>query len=108
MNDWAVVGIPPFELDRVRFLVTVLHFAGTFGDKDRHNYERVFGIGCVRLDSEHIVRRKELVYPLGFIRSQRLSLDFVGLFSRLVVKARCAVDNGQRAIYIRLGGRYYR
>lgn len=104
----AVVLVTPRELYFVKFLVAVLKLAGGVGNEYRGENKRVVAVGRVRLDSEHVVRRKELVDPLGFVRSQWPGLHLVGLGGRLVVEPRLAVDDGERAVYIRLCRSHHR
>jgi len=54
------------------------------------------------------VRRKELVYPSGFVRSQRSGLHFVCLSRRLVVEPRLTVDDGEGAFNVGLCGGFHR
>lgn len=107
-DDWAVFNISPCELDFVKFLVAVLYFAGAVGNEYRGEKQRVITVGRVRLDTEHIVRRKELVYPFGFVRSQRPGLHLVGLGRGLVVEPRAAVDDGEGAVNVGLCGGFHR
>lgn len=51
----AIVSKSPSELDRVKFLVTVLNLAGAVGDENRGKNQRVVTVGLVQLDSEYIV-----------------------------------------------------
>lgn len=101
-DDWTVLDVSPCELDLVKFFVAVLHFAGGVGNEDWNEKQRVITVCRVRLDSEHIVRRKELVYPSGFVRSQWPGLHLVSLRCGLVVEPRAAVDNGNGAVNVRL------
>ena len=104
----AVVCISPCELDLVKFFIAVLHLASGIGDKDEGHDKRIILVGRVRLDSEHIVRRKELVYPPSFVRSQRSGLHLVCFGRGLVVEPRAAVDNGKRAFNVGLCGGFHR
>lgn len=107
-HNRAVVCISPCELDLVKFLVAVLYLTGGVGNEYRDENERVVAVGRVRLDSEHVVRRKELVDPLGFVRSQWPGLHLVSLGRGLVVKPRLAVDDGERTVYVRLCRSHHR
>ena len=104
----AVVCISPCELDGVKFLVAVLYLAGAVCNEYRGEKQRVITVGRVRLDTEHIMRRKELVYPIGFVRSQRPGLHFVCLGRGLVVEPRLAVNDGKRAFNVGLCGGFHR
>ena len=99
MHHWAVVGISPSEFDGVKFGVAVVGFAGCIGNQDWRKHERIVGVGCVRLYAEHVVRCQELVYPVGFIGSERSGFDLVGFGCGLIVELGGAVDNRRRAFH---------
>lgn len=75
----AVVGISPCEFYAVEFFVTVLHLAGAVGDENVSHYVWLGVVDGVVLDTEYLVRGKELVYPLRFVSGERSGFHFVGL-----------------------------
>ena len=99
MHHWAVVGISPRKLDGVKFIVSVLNFAGGVGNEYLSENVWIFRSGRVGLNAEYVVRCQELVYPVGFIRSERSGFDLVGFGCGLIVELGGAVDNRSRTFH---------